>query len=72
VKKLPAPDRRDAEDGKLMLQVIDFYHQALLQSPEALAYLKKRGIASQETTQTFKLGYANRHARLSIAGSQSY
>src|SRR5882724_1459832 len=60
VKKLPLPIERDAEDGKLMLQVIDFYHQALLQSPEALAYLKKRGIASQETTQTFKLGYANR------------
>ncbi|HEU4602912.1 MAG TPA: CHC2 zinc finger domain-containing protein, partial [Steroidobacteraceae bacterium] len=60
VKKLPMPLEREAEDAKLLTQVIDFYHQSLLQSPEALKYLEKRGIASEEAIRVFKLGYANR------------
>ena len=60
VRKLPAPIERDAGDAKLLVQVIDYYHQALLGSPEALEYLKKRGIASADAIRTFKLGYANR------------
>jgi hypothetical protein len=42
------PVDRDADDTKLLSQVIDFYHETLKQSPEALAYLKKRGLESQE------------------------
>ena len=44
----------------MLVQVIDFYHQTLLQSPEALAYLQRRGIDSPEAVTTFKLGFANR------------
>jgi len=60
VRKLPSALDHQAEDAKLLVQVIDYYHQCLLQSPEALAYLEKRGIGSKEAIGTFKLGFANR------------
>jgi len=60
VKKLPTTLERSVEDAKLLVQVIDYYHQALKNSPEALAYLEKRGIASSEAIDRFKLGFANR------------
>jgi len=60
VRKLPAPIERNAEDAKLLAQVVDYYHETLLASPEALEYLKRRGIGSQEAIETFRLGYANR------------
>jgi DNA primase len=60
VRKLPAPIERNAEDAKLLMQVIDYYHETLLGNPEALDYLKRRGIASEDVIKTFKLGYANR------------
>jgi DNA primase len=60
VKKLPLPIEPDAEDAKLVTQVIEYYHETLLGSPEARDYLKRRGIGSEEAIQTFKLGFANR------------
>jgi DNA primase catalytic core len=48
------------EDAALLNQVIDFYHDALKQSPEALAYLDKRGLNHPELIDHFKLGLANR------------
>jgi CHC2-type zinc finger protein/Toprim domain-containing protein/DNA primase-like protein len=60
VRKLPTALKRDAEDAKLMGQVIEYYHETLLGSPEALQYLKRRGIGSEEAIKTFKLGFANR------------
>lgn len=60
VPKLPPPVAFDADDQALLSQVIDYYHQMLLQSPEALDYLKRRGIASLDAVRHFKLGHANR------------
>lgn len=60
VQKLPTPLARGAEDARLLGQVIDYYHETLLQAPEAQAYLAKRGIASREAVMHFRLGYANR------------
>ena len=60
IKKLPTALARDMEDARLLVQVIEYYHQSLLQSPEALDYLKRRGIASEEAIRTFKIGFANR------------
>lgn len=60
VRKLTMPIERDAEDAKLLAQVVDYYHRTLLQSPAALEYLQRRGIRSEEAIRTFKLGYANR------------
>jgi DNA primase len=60
VKKLAVPIAADAEDAKLLTQVIEYYHETLLASPEALGYLNRRGIGSEEAIKTFKLGFANR------------
>lgn len=51
---------RQADDQALLNQVIDFYHETLLQSPEAKAYLDKRGLNDAELIARFKLGFANR------------
>ncbi|MFC4932717.1 toprim domain-containing protein [Massilia sp. GCM10023247] len=40
--------------------MVGFYHQSLLESPEALAYLGKRGLGDPELIARFRLGYANR------------
>lgn len=60
VPKLAAPVSLDADDQELLNQVIDYYHATLKQSPEALAYLKARGLDHPELIDHFKLGYANR------------
>jgi DNA primase catalytic core len=60
VKKLATPLEREADDAKLLSQVIEYYHQTLLQSPEALEYLQRRGIGSEAAIRTFKLGMADR------------
>ena len=60
LQKLPISLSNNAEDDKLLGQVIDYYHQALEDSPEALAYLQKRGIGSSDAIDHFKLGFANR------------
>jgi DNA primase len=60
VKKLTMPIAADAEDAKLLAQVIEYYHETLLESPEAIEYLRRRGIGSEEAIKTFKLGFANR------------
>ena len=41
----PLDPRQD--DPGLMSQVIDYYHETLVRSEEALAYLEKRGIRDQ-------------------------
>jgi DNA primase len=59
-KKLEAPIDREAEDGVLLEQVLTFYQAALRDSPEALAYLEKRGLKSSELAAHFRLGFSNR------------
>jgi DNA primase len=44
VRKLPAPIERDAGDAEALAQVVGYYHETLKQSPEALAYLQRRGL----------------------------
>jgi len=57
---LPGPVEPSADDADLLAQVVGYYHETLKQSPEALAYLKKRGLRNDEAIDHFKLGYANR------------
>lgn len=60
VRMLPAPIAQDADDRVLLLKVVDYYHEALKQSPEALKYLQSRGLHSAEMIEQFKLGFSNR------------
>ncbi len=66
VRALPAPVTVDAEDNKLLADVVAYYHSRLKQSPEALAYLKERGLDNAELIDTFKLGLADRSLGLRL------
>ena len=60
VPKLAAPVSSDADDAELLRDVVDYYHETLLQSPEAIAYLDSRGLNDPDLINHFKLGHANR------------
>ena len=59
-RKLHNPLPRDAEDQQLLNRVIAYYHDTLKQSPDALAYLEKRGLTDPDLIEHFQLGLANR------------
>ena len=48
VPKLPCPLDLDADDGTLLDQVSDYYHERLTQSKPALDYLASRGLDDEE------------------------
>ena len=58
--KLASPLAANADNQKLLHQVITYYHEALKTAPEALEYLEQRGLNSPELINAFNLGYANR------------
>ena len=62
VRKLEAPVALDADDQALLNQTVNYYHERLLATGEAMAYLQARGIHSTEAVEHFKLGYADQHA----------
>ncbi|WP_421738324.1 CHC2 zinc finger domain-containing protein [Caulobacter sp.] len=55
-----APLATPAEDAALLGEVAGFYHAALKTTPEALAYLERRGLTHPDVIDTFGLGYADR------------
>ena len=59
-QKLPSVLADSADHQTALRQVIDYYHETLKQSPEALEYLENRGLKNSELIDRFKLGYANR------------
>ncbi|MDQ3027916.1 MAG: CHC2 zinc finger domain-containing protein [Pseudomonadota bacterium] len=60
VRRLAPPVALDADDAALFAQVVSYYRETLKASPEALAYLKARGLDSAELIERFQLGFANR------------
>jgi DNA primase len=60
IRVLPPPVSFDADDQALLAQAIDYYHERLKQTPEALAYLDKRGLNDPTLIERFKLGFADR------------
>ena len=67
VRRLAAPVSMDADDQALLGQVVDYYHETLKSSPEALAYLKARGLDHPELIERFRLGLADRTLGLPAA-----
>src|SRR5208283_969280 len=57
---LPAPVQLDAGDQVLMDQAIRYYQERLKQTPEALAYLARRGLDDAELIERHRLGFADR------------
>jgi DNA primase len=60
MRALAAPVSLDADEQLTLNQAIGYYHETLKASPEALAYLKARGIDHPEAIERFRLGFANR------------
>jgi hypothetical protein len=62
VRKLP-PIGRQADDRVLLLQVVDYYHESLRQSPEAMKYLESRSLKSSEMIDSLIAEYelSNQH-----------
>lgn len=60
VQKLPAIAEDAHDDAELFEHVVSYYQETLAASPEALAYLEKRGINNAEAVSRFRLGFANR------------
>jgi hypothetical protein len=50
--------------------VVDYYHRALKSNPEAMDYLRGRGLAHPELIDTFKLGLADRTLGLRLPAKQ--
>lgn len=59
-QKLESVINPEASESESLSQVIDFYHQALLKTPQALKYLEKRGLNNPELINHFKLGFSDR------------
>jgi hypothetical protein len=59
-RALVPPVDRSADDAELLAQVVEFYHRALLDSPDALGWLRRRRIDDAAAIESFKLGLADR------------
>jgi DNA primase catalytic core len=55
-----AKDAEAIDDAALVREVLDFYHETLKASPEAIDYLASRGLNFVALIDHFRLGYANR------------
>ena len=60
------PLNPQADDQKLLAQVIDYYHRTLKETTEGLDYLRSRGITVGEAIDRFRIGYANRTLGLKL------
>ena len=60
MRALPPPIHFDAGDAALLEETIIYYHERLKQTPEALAYLARRGLDDAELIERFRLGFADR------------
>jgi DNA primase catalytic core len=58
--KLETPFEVNADDQRVLRQVVDYYHETLKQSPEALKYLQGRGFTHPEMIGHFRIGFSNR------------
>ncbi|MDJ0805995.1 MAG: CHC2 zinc finger domain-containing protein, partial [Gammaproteobacteria bacterium] len=50
----------EGDDQRLLHQVVNYYHQTLIQTPGALKYLQKRCINHPEAIEKFRLGFCDR------------
>jgi len=60
IRVLAPPVSFDANDQALLAETIGYYHERLKQSPEALAYLTRRGVNDATMIERFRIGFADR------------
>lgn len=69
VPRLDNPLDTNADNVALLNRVVDYYHERLMKTPDARAYLEKRGVWSDEAAETFRLGFADRTLCLRLPAS---
>jgi DNA primase catalytic core len=69
VPRLPAPVVFDADDAALLRQVTDYYQERLWKNPQALDYLKRRGIDDAALLKRLRIGFADRSLGLTLPQS---
>jgi len=60
VPKLPCPIDQDGDAAELLGQVVDYYHERLVQFKPALDYLASRGLDDEELIRRYRIGFADR------------
>jgi DNA primase len=60
----------DPDDQKFLAQVLAHYHATLKQSPEAIAYLRGRGIGNHEAVDQFLIGYGDHSLTRNLPGKR--
>ena len=60
----------EVSDQKFLQQVIEFYHQRLVDDYQAQDYLAKRGILDSEALKVHKIGFADRDLGRAIPNAQ--
>ena len=60
----------EVEFQKTLRAVIHHYHQTLMNTPSALAYLQKRGLNHPEMIETFQIGWSNRTLSKTIPANE--
>ncbi len=71
VPKLPCPLDPDADDGTLLDQVSDYYHERFRLSQPAQDYLASRGLDDEELMTRFRVGFADRTLGLRLSTRNS-
>jgi DNA primase len=56
----------EADDQKLLAQVMGYYQRSFQRSAEAQGYLSKRGITNNQAVERFGIGYADRSLGLTL------
>lgn len=56
----------EADDQKVLAQVVSYYHKTLKESPLALDFLRRKGLNNSEFIDHFRVGFANRTLGLSL------
>ena len=62
IHRLETPFDPEGSDADLFASVIDYYHERLLKTPDALEYLASRGLHDLEMIKRFRLGFATEHS----------
>lgn len=66
VPKLAATVAFNADDAALMKQGADYYQERLWKNPQALNYLKRRGLDDEELSRRLRIGFADRSLGLTL------
>jgi DNA primase catalytic core len=69
VPRLEAPVDFAADDAALMRQIVDYYHERLMNAATgapARAYLKQRGLDDEATLKRLRIGFADRSLGLRL------